>query len=239
MVETKGSRGGQNPSNPCRHGRGRGSRFGPNSAIEQPIVSNRMEPLYERFCKQAPVAFLGGTNVMKAEQWLTDVTAITWKVSWDFFNAKYYNEVVRNAKRKEFTELVKGETMLFELRVQRNFFKSPEGLQVLVGPPPFLLLVMVGMVVIPMLIRRGRFLQHQVVLDRVRGSVGTKVEVHVRVILILSALIVRNIIPKNVIGKACFQCGIVGHFKKDCPQMKKEEQKQEVKLVPARVFTII
>uniref|UniRef100_A0A803QSA4 Retrotransposon gag domain-containing protein n=1 Tax=Cannabis sativa TaxID=3483 RepID=A0A803QSA4_CANSA len=41
-----------------------------------------------------------------------DVTRMTWEEFWDLFNAKYYNEAVRGAKRKEFVELVQGEGML-------------------------------------------------------------------------------------------------------------------------------
>ncbi|KAM6597853.1 hypothetical protein CsatA_008377 [Cannabis sativa] len=109
-----------------------------------------MEPLYERFRKQAPPVFLGGPDVLKAEQWLTvverilnfmgvagndrvacatfqfqedaliwwemvsltrDVTRMTWEEFRELFNAKYYNEAVRSAKRKEFIELVQGESM--------------------------------------------------------------------------------------------------------------------------------
>ncbi|XP_060961016.1 uncharacterized protein LOC133031515 [Cannabis sativa] len=109
-----------------------------------------MEPLYERFRKQAPPVFLGGPDVLKAEQWLTviekilnfmgvagndrvacatfqfqedaliwwemvsltrDVTRMTWEEFRELFNAKYYNEAVRSAKRKEFVELVQGEGM--------------------------------------------------------------------------------------------------------------------------------
>ncbi|KAM6570849.1 hypothetical protein CsatA_014929 [Cannabis sativa] len=109
-----------------------------------------MEPLYERFRKQAPPVFLGGPDVMKAEQWLSvidrilnfmgvvgndrvtcatfqfqedalvwwelitltrDVTLMTWEEFKELFNSKYYNEAVRSAKRKEFTELVQTEGM--------------------------------------------------------------------------------------------------------------------------------
>ncbi|XP_060973949.1 uncharacterized protein LOC133039137 [Cannabis sativa] len=109
-----------------------------------------MEPLYERFRKQAPPVFLGDPDVLKAEQWLTviekilnfmgvagndrvacatfqfqedaliwwemvsltrDVTRMTWEEFRELFNAKYYNEAVRSAKRKEFIEWVQGESM--------------------------------------------------------------------------------------------------------------------------------
>ncbi|XP_060967641.1 uncharacterized protein LOC133035620 [Cannabis sativa] len=40
-----------------------------------------------------------------------DVTRITSEEFEDLFNAKYYNEAVRSAKRKEFVELVQGENM--------------------------------------------------------------------------------------------------------------------------------
>ncbi|XP_060960736.1 uncharacterized protein LOC133031281 [Cannabis sativa] len=123
----------------------------PEVPAKQHVVGNRMEPLYERFRKQAPPVFLGGPDVLKAEHWLTvierivnfmgvvvndrvacatfqfqedalvwwemvsltkDVARMTWEEFRDLFNAKYYNEAVRSAKRKEFVELVQGEGML-------------------------------------------------------------------------------------------------------------------------------
>ena len=38
--------------------------------------------------------------------------------------------------------------------------------------------------------------------------------------------------------RACFVCGSANHLKRDCPQVKKEEQKQSDSLAPARVFTL-
>ncbi|XP_060973967.1 uncharacterized protein LOC133039156 [Cannabis sativa] len=122
----------------------------PAVLAEQHVAGNRMEPLYERFKKQTPPVFLGGPDVLKAEQWLTvierilnfmgvvgndrvacstfqfqedaliwwemvsltkDVARMTWEEFRELFNAKYYNEAVCSAKRKEFVELVQGEGM--------------------------------------------------------------------------------------------------------------------------------
>uniref|UniRef100_A0A803QST3 Uncharacterized protein n=1 Tax=Cannabis sativa TaxID=3483 RepID=A0A803QST3_CANSA len=44
--------------------------------VEQPASSNRVELLYERFYKQGPSIFLGGPDVIKAEQWLTSMNKI-------------------------------------------------------------------------------------------------------------------------------------------------------------------
>ena len=50
----------------------------PAPAAQAEIVeaASRLEPLYERFRKQAPPVFLGGPDVVKAEQWLTVITKI-------------------------------------------------------------------------------------------------------------------------------------------------------------------
>ena len=40
-----------------------------------------------------------------------DVTTMTWEKFQELFNAKYYNEAVRSAKRKEFTHLTQRENM--------------------------------------------------------------------------------------------------------------------------------
>ncbi|XP_062094401.1 uncharacterized protein LOC133800456 isoform X1 [Humulus lupulus] len=39
-------------------------------------------------------------------------------------------------------------------------------------------------------------------------------------------------------SRACFVCGSASHLRRDCPQVKKEEQKQSGSLAPARVFTL-
>ncbi|KAM6552026.1 hypothetical protein CsatB_001834 [Cannabis sativa] len=39
-------------------------------------------------------------------------------------------------------------------------------------------------------------------------------------------------------GQGCFQCRVTEHYKRDCPQLKKEEQKTEAKPAPARVFAL-
>ncbi|KAM6551560.1 hypothetical protein CsatB_001368 [Cannabis sativa] len=50
----------------------------PAPAVQaEPVVgTKRMEPLYERFRKQAPPVFLRGPDVMKAEQWLLGFYAL-------------------------------------------------------------------------------------------------------------------------------------------------------------------
>ena len=48
----------------------------PAVQAELVVAANRLEPLYERFRKQAPLVFLGGPDVIKAEQWLTVITKI-------------------------------------------------------------------------------------------------------------------------------------------------------------------
>ncbi|KAM6559796.1 hypothetical protein CsatA_029035 [Cannabis sativa] len=122
----------------------------PAAQAEMVVAAHRLEPLYERFRKQAPPVFLGGPDVSKAEQWLTvitrilnfmgvtgndrvvcatfqfqedalvwwdmvsqihDVTTMTWERFQELFNAKYYNEAVRSAKRKEFVHLTQRENM--------------------------------------------------------------------------------------------------------------------------------
>ncbi|KAF4398301.1 hypothetical protein G4B88_007580 [Cannabis sativa] len=42
---------------------------------------------------------------------IQDVTTMTWEKFHELFNAKYYNEAVRSAKRKEFTHLTQNENM--------------------------------------------------------------------------------------------------------------------------------
>ena len=44
--------------------------------------------------------------------------------------------------------------------------------------------------------------------------------------------------PGECNRKACFLCGMVGHFKRNCPQAKKDKQKLEVKPVLAQTFVI-
>ena len=39
-------------------------------------------------------------------------------------------------------------------------------------------------------------------------------------------------------AKACYLCGVVGHLKKDCPTLKKEEPGKVDSLTPARVLTL-
>ncbi|XP_062116236.1 uncharacterized protein LOC133830299 [Humulus lupulus] len=39
-------------------------------------------------------------------------------------------------------------------------------------------------------------------------------------------------------AKACFLCGVVGHLKKDCPQIGKKEPRKVDSSTPARVFTL-
>ncbi|XP_060974556.1 uncharacterized protein LOC133039665 [Cannabis sativa] len=43
--------------------------------------------------------------------------------------------------------------------------------------------------------------------------------------------------PSECRAKACFQCGMVGHFIKDCPQARKEEPKKNAAQNPGRLFT--
>ena len=42
----------------------------------QPVVENRWEPLYERFRKQQPPTFEGGSDPMRAEQWMNMISLI-------------------------------------------------------------------------------------------------------------------------------------------------------------------
>ncbi|KAM6557203.1 hypothetical protein CsatB_022381 [Cannabis sativa] len=39
-------------------------------------------------------------------------------------------------------------------------------------------------------------------------------------------------------SRVCYQCGVAGHFKNNCPQLQKPEAKKESPVVPARVFAL-
>ncbi|XP_030502725.2 uncharacterized protein LOC115717895 [Cannabis sativa] len=80
-------------------------QVGPVAAV------NRMEPLYERVAC-ATFQFKEDALVWWDMVSMThDVTTMTWEKFQEFFNAKYYNEAVRSAKRKEFTQLTQKENM--------------------------------------------------------------------------------------------------------------------------------
>ena len=38
------------------------------------VVENRLEPLYERFHKQHPIIFKGGSDPLEAEEWMEFIT---------------------------------------------------------------------------------------------------------------------------------------------------------------------
>ncbi|XP_060968765.1 uncharacterized protein LOC133036256 [Cannabis sativa] len=266
-----------------------------------------MEPLYKRFLKQAPPVFLGGPDVMKDEQWLTmierilnfmgvDVTIITWKEFKELFNAKYYNEVVRSAKRKEFTELMQTKGMSvteYTTKFDRlaklvmgilptDFSKKEKYLTDLNVKIKHDLVITTNQattfaeMVEKALRAEGvvKFLQEPQVTPNVGGTPtfptpaygrdgGDSTTDQKRKVTPASngsmqskwfrrnqgrgggqgysyheCLRCKKHHPRECNWKTCFQCGMVGHFKKDCPQAKKEEQKSEARPVPARVFPI-
>ncbi|KAM6556359.1 hypothetical protein CsatB_003378 [Cannabis sativa] len=88
----------------------------PAPAVQaEPVVAvNWMEPLYESndwvvcatFQFQEDALVWGDMVSM-----IQDVTTMTWEKFQELFNANYYNEAVRSAKRKEFTHLTQKENM--------------------------------------------------------------------------------------------------------------------------------
>ncbi|XP_060968438.1 uncharacterized protein LOC133035993 [Cannabis sativa] len=89
--------------------------------------------------------------------------------------------------------------------------QESRGTQVIGRALLLLPLVMVGVVVARPLIRKEKHQLHPVAQVRTRGCKGTRVEA---------------------------TCELPGHYKRDCPQLKKEEQKTALKPAPARVFAL-
>ena len=44
--------------------------------LVQPVTENRWEPLYKRFRKQQPPTFEGGSDPLRAEQWMNMISLI-------------------------------------------------------------------------------------------------------------------------------------------------------------------
>ncbi|XP_060974274.1 uncharacterized protein LOC133039400 [Cannabis sativa] len=297
---------------------------------EQHVAGNRMEQLYERFRKQAPPVFLGGPDVLKAEQWLTvierilnfmgvvgndrvacatfqfqedaliwwemisltkDVARMTWEEFRELFNAKYYNEAVHSAKRKEFVELVQGEGM--SVTEYTTKFDRLAKLASGIVPTDFskkekYLAGLNAKIKHDLVITTNDTITYAEMVDKALRAEGAVKFLHeTREPPIAGGVITtpssgpgkesgdstfeqkkrtfpssgssgqskrfrgnqnkggrqtysypecprcKKHHPGTCNWRAYFQCGSVGHLKKDCPQLKKEEPKPEVKPAPA------
>ncbi|XP_030494987.2 uncharacterized protein LOC115710775 [Cannabis sativa] len=221
---------------------------------------------------------------------------MTWEEFRDLFNAKYYNEVVRGAKRKEFVELVQGENMsvteyttkfdhLAKLAygiVPTDFSKKEKYLAGLNPKIKHDLVITTNdtttyaEMVDKALRAEGavKFLQETRETPGVGGTTTLPIsgpgkesgdptfEQKKRTFpssrssgqgkrfrenqgkggsqtySYLECPRCKKHHPRTCNRRACFQCGSLGHLKKYCPQLKKEEPKPEVKPAPARVFAI-
>ncbi|XP_060959339.1 uncharacterized protein LOC133030568 [Cannabis sativa] len=142
---------------------------------------------------------------------------MTWEKFRDLFNVKYYNEAVHSTKRKEFTDLVQGENMLV-MKYTTNFDRLAK-LALRIVPIDF--------------DKKEKYLAG----SSSRGCSGISSRA------LRDSKSLRDHHPSyfwlwKCNQKTCFQCGLVGHFKKDSPQIKKEEPKQKAKPITARMFSI-
>ncbi|XP_060972197.1 uncharacterized protein LOC133038156 [Cannabis sativa] len=227
-----------------------------------------------------------------------DVARMIWEEFRELFNAKYYNEAVRSAKRKEFVELVQGEGM-FVTEYTTKFDRLAK-LAFGIVPTDFTkkekyLAGLNAKIKHDLVITTNDTTTYAEMVDKALRAEGAVKFLHeIREPPIAGGVITIPISgpgkksgdstfeqkkrtfpssgssgqskrfrgnqnkggrqtysypecprckkhhPRTCNRRACFQCGLVGHLKKDCPQLKKEEPKPEVKPVPApaRVFAI-
>ncbi|XP_060972554.1 uncharacterized protein LOC133038422 [Cannabis sativa] len=223
----------------------------PAVQAEPVVVMNRMEPLYERFRKQAPL---------------------------ELFNAKYYNEAVRSVKRKEFTHLTQKENMsVTEYTTQfdrlarfasgivpTNFSKKEKHLDWLNAKIRHDLMITTDDIT-TYAEMVDKALRAEGAVGCMTESVGTPVKRKASTATGGSgqnkrfwgnqgrgsrqgSSETRYTYPEcpsckrhhlgECRGQGCFQCGMSGHYKRDCPQLRNEAPKAPAKPTPARVFAI-